>query len=64
MAKSQLRLEQVADVLEQIYGIILLEHHNKGYLNGDNATRSQAKLALIQEALDRLGLFRRYDIFA
>jgi hypothetical protein len=40
--------------LNEIYGIEFLEYHNKNLLSGDNKSRSEEKLFLLKDCINRI----------
>lgn len=48
------KLEQAKGFAEQVLAIEMLEYHNKIYLDGDNKSRSENKMALLRELISYL----------
>jgi len=54
--KTEKELKQwLKGYLEELYGIILLEHNNKNHLSGDEASRSRTKKQLCEWCLEKVG---------
>lgn len=51
-------LELTLNNLSEIYGIEFLEYHNKNLLSGDNKSRSEEKLRLLQDSINVLNNIR------
>ncbi len=45
--------QYVLDSLEILLAVNLLEYHDKNWLSGDNKTRCENKIRLIQEAITK-----------
>lgn len=45
-------LEEISGIINEVYGIQLLEYHNKNHLSGDNKSRCEEKLNLLKYVIN------------